>query len=112
MFSLKWAASNGPNSYIKYSRKLDDNSMIYVAYILGPYCRFTIIKSMMLNANKVLKNTKEYFIWEFPALALQDVPILLGAAETLAAGRPPSMSLAQWNLVQSRRAKQVADLIT
>jgi hypothetical protein len=49
----------------------------------------------MPNANKVLKNTKEYFIREFPALALQDVPILLGTAETLAAGRPPSMSLAQ-----------------
>jgi hypothetical protein len=49
----------------------------------------------MPNANKVLKNAKEYFIREFPALALQDVPILLGAAETLAAGRPPGMSLAQ-----------------
>jgi hypothetical protein len=71
-----------------------------------------MIKSMMPNANKVLKNTKEYFIQEFPALALQDAPILLGAAETSVAGRPPGMSLVQWNLVQSRRAKQVADLIT
>jgi hypothetical protein len=69
--------------------------MIYAAYILDPRCRFTIIKGIMPNANKVLKNTKEYFIREFPALALQDVPILLGAAETSAAGRPPGMSLAQ-----------------
>ena len=69
--------------------------MIYAAYILDPRCRFTMIKSMMLNANKVLKNTKEYFIWEFPALALQDVSILLGTTETLVVGRPPSMSLIQ-----------------
>ena len=69
--------------------------MIYTAYILDPRCRFTMIKGIMPNANKVIKNTKEYFIWEFPALALQDVPILLGTAETLAAGRPPGMSLTQ-----------------
>ena len=73
--------------------------MIYAAYILNPRCRFTMIKGMMPNANKVLKNTKEYFIREFPALALQDVPILLRAAETLVAGRPPGMSLVQQNLV-------------
>jgi hypothetical protein len=67
---------------------------------------------MMPNADEVLKNTKEYFIREFPALALQDAPILLGATQTSAEGRPPGMSLAQWNLVQSRRAEQLADLIT
>jgi hypothetical protein len=110
--SLRDAFKAGQTKYVKYSRKLDDNSMIYAAHILDPRCRFTMIKSMMPNADEVLKNTKEYFIREFPALALQDAPILLGTTQTSAEGRPSGMSLAQWNLVQSRRAEQVADLIT
>lgn len=65
----------GQTKYTKYSRRLDDNLMIYAAYILDPRCYFTMIKSMMPNANEVLNNTKEDLIREFPAFALQDAPI-------------------------------------
>ncbi len=85
--------------------------MLYAAHILDPRCRLSMIKAMTLNSANIIENVKEYFLAEWSALGSQDAPVFIGEVESSAANRPPGMSLAQWNLLKSRRDTQIAQLL-
>jgi hypothetical protein len=109
--SFQDAFKKGHEKHVKYGDKLNDNAMIYGAHILDPRCRASMIKDMMPDKYKVVLATmKAYFLENWPQLANQDAPLILGEAgvET----RPDDMSIAQWRAQQARRAEAIANIIT
>jgi hypothetical protein len=64
---LRNAFKAGQIKYLKYKLKLEENSMIYAAYILDPRYRINIINSINSDsfvASDVISSAKDYFIKE------------------------------------------------
>jgi len=93
--SLQNTFKSGQSKYIKYASKLNDNSMLYAAYILNPHYRLLIIKAITLNSANIIENVKEYFLVEWSTLGSQDIPVFIGEVESSVVNRPPRMSLVQ-----------------
>jgi len=79
---------------VKYIELLGRNSMIYVAYILDPRCKVSMIKEMMPSKyDTILPAVKKYFMTEWPGLTKDNLdpfaslPVTLATLET----RPPSI---------------------
>ena len=92
--------------HVKYMKKLDKDVLIYVAYILDPRCKASMIKDMMLDkAEQVLTAVRKYFKLEWPELAKDDVPSVSPQPST-SKNRPDGVSLAQWKAIQHKKVKE------
>lgn len=108
--TLRDAFKVGYKKYVKYAEMLDESPMTYAAHILDPRCRTTMIRDMMpVKAEKVLDTVREYFLENWPRLAIVENPVVTGDLAT--ASRPEGTSIAQWRGMLARRDKQIADSI-
>jgi hAT family protein len=104
--SLRHAFGTGRKKYIKYSRKLKKNALIYAAHILDPRCRASMIKDMMPEQfENVISTIMAYFYTEWPELAQKDTTLALSVTPEEPATRPFGMSLAQWKAIQNKKAR-------
>jgi hypothetical protein len=77
---LRHAFGTGRKKYIKYSRKLKKNALIYAAHILDPRCRASMIKDMMPEQfENAIRTITAYFYTEWPELAQKDTTSALSA---------------------------------
>jgi hAT family C-terminal dimerisation region len=104
--SLRKAFASGRKKYVKYAKKLKENSLLYAAHILDPRCRASMIKDMMPDQyDDVIQKATEYFYSEWPELAKDDIPTLSTTESDEPETRPFGMSLAQWKAIQNKKAK-------
>jgi hypothetical protein len=81
---------------VKYIELLGRNSMIYVAYILDPRYKVSMIKEMMPSKyDTILPAVKKYFMTEWPGLTKDNLDLFASLPVTLATPetRPPSISI-------------------
>jgi hypothetical protein len=79
---------------VKYIELLGRNSIIYIAYILDPCCKVSMIKEIMLSKyNTILLAVKKYFITEWPGLTKDNLNLFASLLVTLATleTQPPSI---------------------
>ena len=104
--SLRKAFESGRRKYVKYSKKLEKNALIYAAHILDPRCRGAMIKNMMPDQfDEVIHSATTFFHAEWPQLAKDDTPTLSNTLSNEPTTRPFGMSLAQWKAIQNKKAK-------
>lgn len=67
--SLRDAFATGRNKYIKHSRKLEKNALLYAAHILDPRYRTEIIKDIMPDQKgEIIQAATEHLCKEWPIL--------------------------------------------
>ena len=65
--SLRDAFKKGYEKYSKYSNKLNNNAIIYTAYILNPCCCGSIIKDIIPDKQKdIFAAVKVYYLENWP----------------------------------------------
>src|SRR6266487_4782120 len=75
--SLQKAFESGRRKYVKYSKKLEKNALIYITHILDPRYRGAMIKNMMPDQfDEVIHSATTFFHAEWPQLAKDDMPTL------------------------------------
>jgi hypothetical protein len=104
--SLRSAFATGRKKYIKYSRKLEKNALLYAAHILDPRCRGSMIKDKMPERfDEVIQSATKYFHAEWPELAKDDTSATSNTSYDKADTRSSGMSLAQWKAIQNKRLR-------
>jgi hypothetical protein len=104
--SLRIAFATGRRKYIKYSKKLSKNSLIYAAHILDPRCKASLIKLMMPDQyDDVIDAATKFFHAEWPELAQEDLPSASDIPSNEPELRPFGMSLAQFKAIQNKKVK-------
>jgi hypothetical protein len=101
--TIRDAFKAGKAKHLKYTKLKAKNAMIFVAHILDPRCKTSMIADMMPGqCDTIISMVKKYMITEWPALAevqipdLQPVPFI---------ERPDGMSIAHWKAIQNKHAR-------
>jgi hypothetical protein len=112
--SLRDAFATGKKKYIKYSRKLEKNALLYAAHILDPRYRTEMIKDIMPDQKaEVIQAATEYLCKEWPALLELDAkeadPFADNPMPSICpAVRPATMSLAFFRSLQKKKEAAAA----
>lgn len=112
--SLRDAFATGRKKYIKYSKKLEKNALLFAAHILDPRYRSEMIKDMMADQkDEVIQAAIEYLCKEWPALLEVDTqeadpfvddPIISVCPSV----RPATMSLAVFRSLEKKKEAAAA----